>query len=99
MTLTDTEKTFQNPAGYWDYDGGFTVELAQGAPVERVLPSSARWDGVKAHVQNGRVKQTMGGIQLYGRPNFGDPFYFGYGNIICIRKSDGALLWRNYSVK
>ena len=99
MPLTDAEKEFQNPTGYWEHDGGFTVELAQGAPVERVLPTSAHWDGVKVHVQNGRVKHTMGGIQLYGLPNLGDPFYFVYDNIICIRKADGTLLWRNDNVK
>jgi hypothetical protein len=99
LPLTEAEKEFTNSTGYWEHDGGFSVELAPGAPVERVLPASARWDGLKVHVHNGRVKQTMGGIQLYGRPNLADPFYFSYKHIICIRKADGSMLWRNYNVK
>lgn len=99
LPLTDAEKQFRNPDSYWEHDGSFTVELVPGTSFERVLPNSARWDGINVRVADGRVKQTMGGIQLYGRPNFGDPFYFGYSKIICIRKGDGTLLWRNYRVQ
>lgn len=99
MPLTEEEKTFQNPKGYWSHDGGFTVEIVEGIRAEDVVPASASLEGNQIRVKNGRVKQTIGGIQLYGRPHFTDPFCFGYDGMVCIRKDDGTLLWRNYNIK
>jgi hypothetical protein len=92
MPVSESEKSFRNPQSV-EYDGPFSVEVEPGA--KRVEPASAtRTDNV-VQVANGRVRQVMGGIQLYGLPDKQDPFYFGYESIVCIRKSDGTLLWLN----
>lgn len=94
MPVLEHEKSFVNPSCV-EHDGAFSVEVEPGT--RQVEPSSATRDGNIVCVREGRVRQVMGGIQLYGRPNHEDPFYFDYDNIVCIRKGDGALLWLNNS--
>lgn len=90
MPAKDT-KTFQNPSGYWEYDGVFSVELVKGAD-KSIVPPSAQIERNKVVVQSGRIKQTMGGIQLYSQES---PFFWGYPNIKAIRDGEGNLLWVN----
>jgi hypothetical protein len=88
-------KTFQNPSGYWEHDGAFSVELTSDAD-KSIVPPSAEVRGDTVHVRNGRIKQTMGGIQLYSE---GSPFYWGYPRIKAIRNGNGGLLWVNYNYR
>ncbi len=83
--------SFQNPTGYWEHQGAYSVELTPEAETNRV-PEGVRVNGTVVTVEVGRVKQTMGGIQLYALEK---PFYWGYSYIRCIRDGDGKLLWVN----
>ncbi len=95
MTTRQTQdiKVFRNPTGYWEYDGAFSVELTPDAD-KSIVPPSAEIRGDVVHVRHGRIKQTMGGIQLYSE---GNPFYWGYPRIKVIRDGSGNLLWVNYN--
>jgi hypothetical protein len=84
-------KTFQNPIGYWEHDGAFSVELTPDAD-KSIVPSTAEIQGDIVRVRNGRVKQTMGGIQLHSE---GNQFYWGYPRIKAIRDGKDNLLWIN----
>jgi len=86
---------FTNPPGGPDYQGPYSVELAEGAGVNH-LPSSVQIDGLTVKVTHGRLIQTMGGIQFFSREQ---PFSWGYKYIRCIRDSAGKLLWVNSSCK
>ncbi|MES2223484.1 MAG: hypothetical protein V4469_00965 [Patescibacteria group bacterium] len=95
MQADNDVKTFQNPDGNWGHDGGFSVELTPNA-VREGLPTGVVLDGDFAHVANGRIRQSMGAIQLFS----GDaPFYWRYGSIKAIRDSDNNLLWVNYDYR
>lgn len=93
MPTTQDTKTFKNPSGYWEHNGAFSVELVGGAD-KSIIPSSAQIRGNTVVVQSGRIKQTIGGIQLYSQES---PFYWGYPWIKVIRDSEGNLLWVNYN--
>lgn len=98
MPLTDEEKKFENPENYWEYNGQITIEVTANAPIEIVLPKSMPWDGgPQVTIPNGHVRQGPGGIQFYANPDLRDPFYFRYNHIVCVRKADGSLLWRNHN--
>ena len=88
-------KSFKNPSGYWEHEGSFSVELTPDADKSKV-PLSVSVRGDIVHVHNGRVKQTMGGIQLYSN---GSPFYWGYPRVKVIRDGNGNLLWVNYNYR
>jgi hypothetical protein len=88
-------KTFQNPSGYWEYDGAFSIELTPDAD-KSIVPPGAEVQGDIVRVHHGRIKQTMGGIQLYSE---GRPFYWGYPRIKAIRDENGNLLWVNYDYR
>ena len=94
MTTNQTQdiKTFRNPTGYWEYEGSFSVELTSDAD-KSIVPSSAEIRDNTVHVRHGRIKQTMGGIQLYSKDS---PFYWGYPYIKVIRDGNRNLLWVNY---
>jgi hypothetical protein len=94
-TVSQNIKTFQNPSGYWEHDGAFSVELTLDAD-KSIIPLTAEVRGNTVHVHNGRIKQTMGGIQLYSE---GSPFYWGYPRIKVIRDGDGNLLWVNHDYR
>jgi len=87
--------TFINPDGYWEYQGPFSVEVTPGAKRDHV-PCTVRFEGNIAYIDAGRIKQTIGGIQLYA---FETPFYWGNNMIRAIRDKDGRPIWvnRNYS--
>ena len=86
-------RTFKNPTGYWEHDGAFSVELVEDADTS-IVPASATVQDNVVSVQHGRVKQTMGGIQLRSHEA---PFYWGYNQMKCIRDGSGNLLWVNWN--
>lgn len=88
-------KNFQNPVGYWQHSGPFSIELSPEANKSKV-PASAKIDGNTVRVQDGHLKQTIGGIQLYSKES---PFYWGYTHIQVIRDGSGNLLWVNHNYK
>lgn len=88
-------KTFENPTGNWEYNGAFSVELVPGAD-KSVVPQTAIVDGDIVRVNKGRIKQSIGGIQLYSE---GNPFYWGYIWIKVIRNKNDDLLWVNYNYR
>ena len=88
-------KTFQNPSGYWEHDGAFSVELTKNAD-KNIIPSGTKIEGDVVIVDHGRIKQTMGGIQLYSLER---PFYWGYNLIKAIRDGAGNLLWVNHGYR
>ena len=92
---TQNIKAFQNPSGYWEHDGAFSVELTPDTD-KSVVPSSAEVQGDIVRVRHGRIKQTVGGIQLYSLES---PFYWDYPRIKVIRDGDDNLLWVNYSYR
>ena len=88
---------FTNPTGNWDYQGKFSVELTPDANKERAPKISVvSFDGDVVTISVGRIKQTMGGIQLHALEK---PFYWVYSHIKCIRKADGSLLWVNHDYR
>lgn len=87
-------KAFQNPTGYWEYKGTFSVELVPNAD-KSIAPHASVIDGDTVTVSNGRVRQSMGGIQLYS--NKEEPFFWGYKYVKVIRNEHGGLLWVNYN--
>ena len=89
---TQNIKTFKNPSGYWEHNKAFSVELTPDAD-KSIAPSSAEVQGDIVRVRNGRIKQVMGGIQLYSEES---SFYWGYPKIKVIRDGNGNLLWVNY---
>lgn len=91
---TELQK-FVNPRGYWSYEGGFSVELTNAAD-KTVAPKSVKFDGNTARISNGRIKQTIGGIQLHSEQ---EPFYWGYSFIKVIRDGTGTPLWVNYDYR
>lgn len=86
---------FKNPSGYWSHDGSFSVILTDDATTDHV-PRGAQVDGHTVRVQNGRVKQVMGGIQLYAND---EPFAWGYKYIKEIRDGKNNLLWQNFNYR
>lgn len=95
MLVNQEIKDFQNPSGYWEHDGAFSVELVPGTN-KNIAPSSVEVQGDTVHVRHGRIKQSMGGIQLYSHE---EPFYWGYSFIKVIRDGQGNLLWVNYKYR
>lgn len=89
--MNQNVKMFQNPSGYWKHQGAFSVELTDDAPIS-IVPSSVVVDGNKVIVREGRIEQTIGGIQLYSHEQ---PFHCGYSMIKKIRDGNGKLLWLN----
>jgi hypothetical protein len=87
--------TFKNPAGYWTHQGAFSVELIPDAN-KSIVPPSAEVEGDIVRVRAGRIKQSMGGTQLYSA---GARFCFGYSYIKVIRDGSGNLLWVNYNYR
>lgn len=88
--MKDTQG-FTNPTGYWEYQGAFSVELTDAADLSHV-PEGVSVAGQTATVARGRIKQVMGGIQLYALEQ---PFCWGYKFIKAIRDGSGKLLWVN----
>ncbi len=89
--MEDDLSSFVNPDGYWEHQGAFSVELTQRAGRAHV-PATVRFEGNIAYVDTGRIKQTVGGIQLY---SFEKPFFWPYDRMRVIRNKDGKLLWVN----
>lgn len=85
---------FNNPTGYWEYDGPFSVELVPDTPTDIVPKNGAAVKGNIVAIHHGRIKQTMGGIQLYA---YEQPFYWSYSSIKAIRRPDGSLVWLNWN--
>lgn len=88
-------KTFRNPTGYWEHIGAFSIELTSDAD-KSIVPQNAEVQGDIVRVSNGRINQTIGGIQLYSGEI---PFFWGYGRIKIIRNGNGDLLWVNYDYR
>ena len=89
-----TKKVFQNPPGYWEHKGKYSVELTPQATTDH-LPPSAKV-GLTVTVPEGRIKQVIGGIQFYSN---GEPFSWGYRYIKSIKDEKGNLIWQNYDHK
>ena len=89
-TMSD-KGNFKNPAGYWEHQGAYTVELTDDAPTDH-LPDQAVVEGRIVRVAVGRIKQVMGGIQFYCHEQ---PFSWGYKKIKTIKGSNGELIWIN----
>jgi hypothetical protein len=89
---------FTNPTGYWSFTGSYTVKLAIGANTE-ILPEGIVVDAstMEFTVINGRIKQSIGGIQFYDSDNI--PFHFGYKVLLEIRRAAGDPIWRNRDYK
>ncbi|MCH7641594.1 hypothetical protein IID22_05365 [Patescibacteria group bacterium] len=83
--------SFQNPTGYWEHHGAFSLELTTDAD-KIIIPSTADIDGNIVRVHHGRIKQVMGVIQFYSE---GSLFYWGYPRIKVIRDGESNLLWVN----
>lgn len=99
---------FENPTGYWSYEGAFSVHLT-GTVHHSGQELAAEFDGlpgfsVKHHVVTaganpaypGSVKQSMGAIQCRCGER---EFYFSYENILAFVKADGSPLWVNRDYK
>lgn len=82
---------FTNPTGTWSHNGPYTVELTEDADTS-IVPSSASVNGMIVTVPNGRIAQSMGGIDLESN---GSVFHYGYRWIRCFRDGNGKLLWVN----
>ncbi|MEZ4104170.1 MAG: hypothetical protein R3B60_02705 [Candidatus Paceibacterota bacterium] len=95
MAVSQEVKDFKNPSGYWKHDGSFSVELVPDAD-KSMVPTSAEIRGDTVHVCHGRIKQTMGSIQLY---SYESQFCWGYPRIKVIRDGQGKLLWVNYNYR
>ena len=88
-------KTFRNPSGYWEYEGAFSVELTHEAD-KSIVPAGVKIKGDTIYVSNGRIKQTIGGIQLR---SLNQPFFWGYQFLKVIRDGKGNLIWVNYTYR
>ena len=91
MSTSEEIRSFKNPTGYWEHHGAFAIELTDDAD-KSIVPSSARVEGNIVRVANGRIKQSMGGIDFYS----GDqPFGWGYPWVKMIKDGEGRTLWVN----
>lgn len=91
MTKRRDTMNHQNPLGYWSYEGAYSVELTDDAD-KSIAPTSVTFDGQTASIMFGRIKQTMGGIQLYSGDS---PFHWGYRFVKAIRDGNHRLIWVN----
>jgi len=85
----------KNPTGYWEHRGSYSVLLTDNASTDH-LPSEASLMGRTVRVENGRIRQVMGGIQFYAD---GKPLYWGYKFIKEIRDGAGKLIWQNWDYR
>jgi hypothetical protein len=93
--MVEDISSFKNPEGYWSHEGAFSIELTADAPKDP--PKPARLLGSIVYVdKDGRIKQSVGGIQFYAGKI---PFYWAYSCMKAIRDDKGDLLWvnKNYS--
>lgn len=92
FSLVGSSPKFENPTGYWEYTGSFTVELTPDAPRERI-PVGVTVSDDDCHILiNGRVRPSTGGIQFeFGGMCFSWPYRF----IKEIRIDPGSLIWKN----
>ena len=81
----------KNSTGYWEHQGTYSVVLTDNADTSR-LPEGILLQKRTISVENGRIKQTMGGIQFYVNEQ---PFCWSYSFIKEIRNSNGKLIWQN----
>ena len=86
----DTSK-FKNPEGYWNYSGPYIIELVDDYKKDD-LPDSVVVMGNIIFVKDGKIQQSMGGIDIYYVED--KVFALGYKDIKKIIKCD--LLWVNY---
>lgn len=91
------KKIFVEAPGYWSHKGTYTVELVEGSgtSIVRDIPDN-EINGNIVTIRNGSLGKTIGGISM--EDSHGNPFYWGYKFIKCIKKEDGSFLWinRNY---
>lgn len=87
--------TFQNPTGYWEHTGTYTVKLIKSTDISDLpLGFDIDLNTMIVTVMNGRIIKSMGGIiQLHDR--FGNSFYWGYKFLIEIRDGQGKIIWQN----
>ena len=67
-SIDENIKSFENPSGYWQHQGAFSVELTKDASMNFV-PFSAIIDGQKVIVNEGRIKQVMGAFSCIPMEN------------------------------
>ena len=88
-------KTFQNPTGFWDYAGAFSIELDSERSADMVIDRTLVTEN-KISVQSGEIHQSMGGIDFLFS---GQTHHFGYRHLQIIRDGEGNLLWVNNRLK
>jgi hypothetical protein len=81
----------QNPSGFWEHQGSFSVLLTYDAQTNH-LPCGALLQERTVHVRHGRIKQSMGGIDFYADEQC---FGWSYRFIKQIRDGAGNLIWQN----
>lgn len=89
------QEEYNNPTGYWSYEGSFKVFLVRNVPTHFVpdfVQIEQISDGQVVIVENGRIKQTIGGIQFYVDER---PFAWGYKYLIKITDFEGNIIWKN----
>lgn len=90
---------FTNPTGNWSYAGPFQIHVIAGTDTSEV----ERYTGVQVNGtiisvgENksfpGRIKQVVGGIQMYA--GIDQPFFFDYKHLIRICRPSGQPIWQN----
>lgn len=94
MSLEKVE-TFQNPLGFWKYEGAFFVELAERVTVSR-LPHSVTVTGGGIIVPEGVVTSSVRGIQMYF---CGTALFLGQRFVQAVYTQGGAPIWINPKCK
>lgn len=83
-----------------NYQGDYTVELFPDSPTDKA-PQDAiiekKGDKIVVSVKHGRIRQSMGGIDLYSQS--GQAFYWGYKFMRRILNAQGAIIWQNQDVQ
>lgn len=100
MPLSSVDRQFINPSEPLEYSGPFTIEVEDPAKIRRVVPPWAPLEGSLIR-KTGYIKEDpVIRHTLRIRPYLGSfaSFYLPFDTIICIRKEDGSLLWRNYNL-
>lgn len=82
---------WKNPEGFWEYSGDYQVYLT-GSPRDEI-PKDVEVKGNVLMVKDGKLNQSMGGIDMYS-PS-GEKFGFSYKSIMLIATLDGNPIWKN----
>ncbi len=81
------------------YEGDYTVELFPDSPTDKAPKDTTierGEDKIVVSVKEGKVQQSMGGINLYSQS--GKVFYWGYQLMRRILDAQGEVLWQNQNL-